>query len=138
MVVIGTYRTSEAASNKTLVTAIGRLTRESRFNRIELSGLGATEMAELVAASTDEQITDDQLALLSAGSGGSPLFLTELARILGRAGAIPTSSGGPQQITDAIQQMIERRSSGLSTESRSVLQTAALIGESFDLELLRR
>ena len=44
--------------------------------------------------------------------------------------------GGP--VPESIKRMVERRMAGLPLESRQLLQSASLIGETFDLDLVRR
>jgi hypothetical protein len=98
--------------------------RRGLLDRVVLAGLERAEVAQLVAAARGAH--DDVLAYrLWEGTGGNPLFVTELldaAHELGSTRALPSS------LREAIAQRVESLSEG----ARSMLVAAAVLGQRVD------
>src|SRR3712207_5934128 len=81
LMVLATYRLSEAGTNPPLAEALAALARH-RADRIVLGGLAACEVAELMATQTGTE-PDRRLARLVHGrTDGNPFFVVELLRLL--------------------------------------------------------
>ncbi|MFL5961585.1 MAG: tetratricopeptide repeat protein [Gaiellaceae bacterium] len=79
-----------------------------------------------LAAAGDEALSEEQLEELAERSGGNPLFLRELV-------AAPQLEAG---LPESLETLLTTRIDTLSPEDRLLLRHAAVIGRSFELDLL--
>lgn len=117
---IVTYRDDSLDAYHPLRRIIGDLINEPFVSRIALPPL-STEATRLLAADTGL----DPL-LLHERTGGNPFFVQEM--VANRSGAMP----------DSIRDAVLARAIPLSDETRSVIDVAAALGVSFNLDRLER
>ena len=148
LMVIVTYRDSDLTKDHPLTGVLAGLRRTEGVERIRLSGLGPDEVAELVAAAAGHELDADGLALaggLATETGGNPFFVGEILRNLIESGAITfdetarrwsvdqdAMSGLPESVREVVEHRIDR----LGEHGQEALRIAAVIGRSFDVELL--
>ncbi|WP_346135798.1 ATP-binding protein [Lentzea roselyniae] len=89
--------------------------------RIDLHGLSADEVAELVGP--------EHAAAVTSLTGGNPLFVTEIARAVG------DGTWRQDQPPRSVRDIVTARLARLSPPARELIKTAALIGRDFDLDL---
>uniref|UniRef100_UPI0039BF9B86 ATP-binding protein n=1 Tax=Lentzea alba TaxID=2714351 RepID=UPI0039BF9B86 len=89
--------------------------------RIDLHGLSADEVAELVGA--------EHAAEVASLTSGNPLFVTEIAR------AVDDGTWRPDQPPRSVRDIVTARLDRLGSEARDLIRTAALIGRDFDPDL---
>jgi predicted ATPase len=99
---------------------------------VPLAGLSTTGVAALVEQASGKPPDGSLAAALRRQTGGNPLFVIELSRLL--AGAPPAE--GTASMPAGTQAAIERRLGALSPSCRSILVAASVIGVEFPLELL--
>jgi hypothetical protein len=102
LLVIVTYRDSDAERRADVSEALGELVREGPG--IRLRGLGRVEVRQFVESLMGTAASEDDLSRISEATGGNPLFIRELVRLTGtggapgrrghRAGLPPAGSGG--------------------------------------------
>ena len=126
ILVVGTFRTSELSPGLT-----GLLARAARIEpvRIYLGGLPREAVSELVGQTARREASESVVRTIHERSGGNPFFVRELARLFDAEGDV---SAVPAGVRDVIRQ----RLNALSPSARTVLRQAAVIGQSFDLDLL--
>jgi DNA-binding SARP family transcriptional activator len=103
---------------------------------VEWMALGALQpdeirvLADLLTDAQPDAILTD---LLRDASGGNPLHVVQLARLL-------TASGGvlPRPLPRDLTAVLRARFESLSPEARSVLGAAAVVGNEFTVELIAR
>lgn len=100
-------------------------------SRIELSGLAAAELAELVRPIAGSLAPDGADELVRR-TGGNPLFATELARLARDRGVAVAQAGVPGSVRTAL----DRRLAGVPQATRAVLAGAAVLGVEFRLDQL--
>ena len=102
----------------------------------------------MTAAAAGHDLDPDGLALageIAAETGGNPFFVGEILRNLSESGmlvyneqrdrwVIDRSSG--VALPESVREVVERRVEVLGTDGRQTLTAAAVIGRSFDLDLL--
>ena len=126
--VVLTLRDDEAPRD-TVAKLLATLARRSDTQWVAVPALTSAAVAGLVARLTGEQLEPARAALLALRTGGNPLFVGEYARLPDgdrRDGAVPV----------AARQLLDRRLARLDPQVQSVLRTAAVIGEDFDLHVL--
>lgn len=99
---------------------------------LELNGLDLDATRQLALAAGLSEITTETLEQLHRRSGGNPLFVREMAKLL----AAQRSSGETGEIPDSIRELITTRLRRLSTGVSTVLQQLAIWGDGVDLRVL--
>lgn len=93
--------------------------------RLDLPGLSADGVTELVHAVTGEAPAAQRAASLRERTDGNPFFLVELLRLPGAA-----------EIPAAVTDVVARRVARLPEPTQELLRTAAVIGRLYDVDLL--
>ncbi len=114
-----------------LSEALGR----HHATRIELTGLPAGAVADVVEGVSSAAPTSTQADDLAARTDGNPFFVVEYARLAEQSGDLATLLS-EQRPPAAVGEIISRRVARLPEETRRHLSTAAVLGRSFDLDTL--
>jgi AAA ATPase-like protein len=129
LLLVGTYRDDDAADR------LRRLAATAAVNRLE--GLDTAGVGVLMAQITGGLVPEEAAAAMRSRTGGNPLFVRELTRLLqSRA-----TAGGrwPDAATiDSVREVIDRRLAHLSQPGTRVLTVAALDGARLRPWLLAR
>ncbi len=148
--VIVAFRDSDVTKEHPLSPVLADLRRIDGVERIELLGLGAAEVSEVMAAAAGHELDADALLLadeIASETDGNPFFVGEVLRSLAESGRLlydPASErwsvdrSAPLGLPESVRDVIDRRVDRLGNEAREVLTFGAVIGRSFELELLRR
>jgi predicted ATPase len=127
VLVLGAYRDVEVDESHTLRELLAVLPGQAEVVPIE--GLVPEQVAELISHSTGEALSNAALADVCRRTGGNPFFLHQLAPLL-------ASTSGDPIVPAAVGQAIERRLGRLPPSCAAILPTAAVIGGTFDAELV--
>ncbi|MEO5696061.1 MAG: AAA family ATPase, partial [Burkholderiaceae bacterium] len=136
VLVLGTYRDGEVTRRHPLSDTLAELNRAVKVQRLLLGGFSAAETARFLAAATGAE-SIEMASALHDQTAGHPLFLSELARDLPQAG----SSGirqPPGHVPKGVRDVIGARLNRLTPHCVGVLQSAAVFGREFRLDLLCR
>ena len=141
LLVVATYRPETAERSTPLSETLAALARERLDLRLELGPLSEEETRVLVASISGVEPSAQVGRVLHEWTGGNSLFVEEVTRQMlseqrDFAGVRPVLRdwGVPEQLSG----MIQQRLSGLTLDSRRVLQAAAVIGETFGVQFLHR
>ncbi len=133
LAIIGTYRDSDLDDDHALGRCFAELAH--RGSHVSLGGLGKRDVAVLAGALSGLQaVSPSTVSLLHRRTGGNPLFLRELARLLDvestrdtlweRAGTVvPTS----------VRAVVGQRRALLSSATQEILAVASVAGADFDV-----
>ncbi|MQY04810.1 hypothetical protein ACRB68_28720 [Actinomadura sp. RB68] len=122
LLLVGLYRGPEPPELRAVL-------RERACSHIALGGLSPGEVGRLAAWTLGRDLDERALAGLRDRSGGNPLFVLELLkliRVTGRAGG-----GLPQ----GVREVIEERTGRLGAPAARALRQAAVLGREFSPEL---
>jgi class 3 adenylate cyclase len=145
--ILVTYRDSDLTKDHPLTGVLADLRRIEGGERIALTGLGADEVAELLAAAAGHDLDPNGLALageLAGETGGNPFFVGEILRNLTESAAImfddatgrwSVDRSALSRLPESVREVIEHRIDRLDG-AREVLTIAAVIGRTFDVALL--
>jgi hypothetical protein len=148
--IIGTFRDSDIRAGDALSDLLADLHREAGVERIALTGLDESDVVALLQAAAGHDLDADGLALagqLTLETGGNPFFVREVVRHLRDQGAIGQDSSGRWRLEKAavglgiprsVREVVGQRARRLGREAVRALSVAAVIGRSFELELLAR
>jgi diguanylate cyclase (GGDEF)-like protein/putative nucleotidyltransferase with HDIG domain len=119
-----------------------RLVRDERFNEIPLARLSDPDIRQWLAGVFGGEASRELFAYVQRYSEGNPLLATQVVRVLMDAGAVRFEHGRwglwsepSRELTVALSDLMGRRLQRLSPEARSILNTAAVIGRVFDIDL---
>jgi diguanylate cyclase (GGDEF)-like protein len=119
-----------------------RLLRDERFHEIALARLSETELQQWLLSAVGGDASRELMAYLQRYSEGNPLLATQLVRMLLEDSAVRFENGRwtlrverEGDLPSALTGLMDRRLDRLSPEARRVLNTAAVIGRVFDIDL---
>ncbi len=100
--------------------------------RLQLDGLGAAEVTELVAQLSGAEVEGGVAAAIMDRTGGNPFYVRETARLLASEGGLVAVSEVPAGVRDVIRRRVAR----LPAHAQTVLRLAAVIGRDVDVDVL--
>ncbi|MEP6491390.1 MAG: tetratricopeptide repeat protein [bacterium] len=119
-----------------------RLLRDERFNEVQLPRLTEAEVRQWLANVFGGEASRELLAYLHRYSEGNPLLATQLVRMLVDDGAVryehakwTMRSEREGDLPAVLTGLMDRRLERLSPNARRILNTAAVIGRVFDVDL---
>ncbi len=138
ILILGTYRTIEQEAVDNLRRNLVRL---GVLSELRLTGLECQAILEIIHHLTGPRPGDAALSQrLHAATGGNPFFLLETLRALLEAGELHEDLSGLDEapLPDSVRQVVQARLRRLSPQARQVLEAGAVLGQSFDFDLVRR
>ncbi|WP_336923437.1 BTAD domain-containing putative transcriptional regulator [Aquipuribacter sp. SD81] len=107
--------------------------------RVQLGGLDADAVSEYVHHDAGVRLTRDAAEALVARTGGNPLYVTELVRLLGAEGALARpGSEAWQRVPRGVLDVVRQRLAQLDAPAPGLLTTAAVVGRGFDVDVVAR
>ena len=149
LMLLSTCRVDGLAEQHSLRALLADLHREPHVLRLDLTGLAGEDVVELLRGIADAPrgIGDRHLAhTVEAVTNGNPFFIIELTRSLAEGGSLVTEGeslrlmGGVDvtaHLPVSISETLDRRILRLDDDVRRCLGVAAVLGEAFELDLLR-
>ena len=143
--IVATHRSNDLDPRGLLASTIGDLIRAGLVTAINLSGLPHDAVAEMLQALSERKPPEAVVRAIYSGTEGNPFFVEELFKHLVEQGKLLDSQGEFRrdlQLTEidlpqSLRLVIGRRLERLRNDTRSLLDTAAVIGRSFTFELLQ-
>ena len=131
IVLLATYRTAEAALDPDVSDVIAAL--ESASPPLVLTGLSAADI-QLMLPGADA----DVLAVVQRRSEGNPLFVSQVARLLGPGAAAVEEAPVPAGIRQAVRRQVARLGDAETAPltAAEILATAAALGPGIDPALV--
>ena len=128
MLVFASYRASPGAGDETLL----RLSAEANADRVDLHGLAAQAIGELLRAAGLPAYAE-QVDKVHAETDGNPFLVRELARML-----VEQRRHGPGSVPGRVVDATAYRLAQVSKPAQALLQTAAVAGNSFSAGVVAR
>jgi len=107
------------------------ITTRAAVVRLPLEPLGPISAAQMVRAIIGNDVDEATIATIYERSGGNPLFLEELAVLVGNGGDVTA-------LPDSLRAVIAARLDQLPTDQRSTIDNAAVLGPSGAVQSLER
>ena len=138
LLIVGTLRIEEAS--EVLTALLPQLMREAGAQRLVLRRLTLAETADVIALHHPASAGRPGLvAALHTRTAGNPLFLIESLRDLLETEATSATWAAAaldSRLPETIREVLEARLRRLPTATQEFLEVAALLGESFDAEIV--
>ncbi|HSR45176.1 MAG TPA: AAA family ATPase [Acidimicrobiia bacterium] len=141
VLVIGTYRDTDLDRRHPLADLLRDQRRARRAERLDLAGLEPEQVASLVASVAGGAAPDTALEVIVSETEGNPFFVEEIVEHLVAEAMVVDGAWNfdPQSamtIPEGIRDTIGRRLDRLSDGAQELLAAAAVIGASFDIDVL--
>lgn len=131
------YRSLELAGGPALATAEAALLRLPNGHRLALTGLEPGDVAELMQRTSGHGPSPAQVAAVHERTDGNPLFVAEIARLLGSTPQpLQTGTMGRVAIPEGIRDAIGRRLERLGESTTELLRIAAVLGREVPLDVV--
>lgn len=105
--------------------------------RIHLSGITDDEVRDLVHERTGMTIGADLARRVRARTDGNPFYVNELVRLLSEEGALGDDTSAVwDRVPDGVRDVVRHRVGELPATVTHVLSAAAVLGRTFDLDVL--
>lgn len=142
--ILGTYRPEDISKDEEegvhpLERTLQNMNREGLIEEIELGRLGKEETADAIRSILKESsMTKDFIEKIYDETGGNPLFVFEIVKLLVEEekikvenGEVVSASLDDLDIPSRIMDVIERRMDKLSDAEYDILECASILGENF-------
>jgi len=114
--------------------ALNRLSAEQAVTQLHLAGLDRAEIGQMIVAMTGRPVDEQAASAVHARTGGSPLFASELIRLMASEPAGTSESAWP--LPSGTRGVIEQRLARLPADCRNLLAAAAVAGREVELDVL--
>ena len=138
LLIAGAYRSDELYPSLPLRDLRARLLAQRLAEEVRLPRLGLDQTATMTSATLGRPVPAQLVAAIQARTDGIPLHVEEFLAAIdersltSRPGAAVAAAAVPDTLSDAVLSRARR----LSTPTRNVASAAAVIGRSFDFDLL--
>ncbi len=147
VMLLGTYRPEELtmANDKVhpLLDGLRTMRREGVVHEIELDNLNLDELRFVVEGMLGGHVDSELLGGIDHESGGNPLFVVEVVRLLIQTKSVAMHNGtwkpvGPLriEIPPTVKEVVLRRVDQLARDERQVLEAASVFGLRLDTGIL--
>ena len=140
---VGCYRSDELPRGHRLRAVRALLRRNHRLAEIELGPLGDDEVTQMLISLWGAVPQPALAAMVAARADGLPFAVEELAFALRdagglayRDGAVTLAGAGAAPVPEGIREAVLLRASRLTAEERALLETAAVAGIKFDVDIV--
>ncbi len=103
---------------------------------VDLTGLAPAEIRDLVAAVAGDAPDDAVVQAARELTGGNPFYIGEVARHLRASGAVLDARSWRGVLPQGARSLLGRQLAALAPEARDAAQAAAVIGATFDVNVL--
>jgi DNA-binding CsgD family transcriptional regulator len=149
ILVLATFRDTEADVPELLSEALADLRRSEDVVRLRLDGLSSDDVGEFVRRATGGELGPElhELALaIRALTEGNPFLVCELWRALIETNAVESVGGSFRVLRPAaelgspesVREVVSQRLARLEARTSDLLELAATAGSEFELDLIRR
>ncbi len=140
---------SESEFENNMMHFLGGMARTAQIaeiTRLKIPPLTAKDIAGMLYEITGRiDYPMENLDILTERSGGNPLFIEELLKLLIERGLIEydgadwiTKSFSSEDLPKSLSELLSERAEKLSEDDKKILKQAAAIGETFDIKLLSK
>jgi tetratricopeptide (TPR) repeat protein len=140
LLVVGTYRDTEADASQPLQELLAELRNERDVTRMPLRGLEAAAVGRVLQAWTDRLPATSAVATIRDGTEGNPFFIVEALQHLVETGQLAKleagSTVGTLGLPEGVKETIGRRVARLGSDVGRVLTWGAVVGRDFPAALL--
>jgi len=132
LLLVGVHRTPVLLETAA-AAALNRLSAEPAVTQLRLGGLDRDEIGQMIVAMTGRPVDEQAVAAVHARTGGSPLFASDLIRLMASE---PAGTFEASLLPSGTRGLIEQRLERLPADCRKLLAAAAVAGREVDIDVL--
>jgi DNA-binding CsgD family transcriptional regulator len=137
VLVIASVRTDELHTGREVTTGVAKIARNARAARIELGRLRGIELQRFIDEALGAiSLPDETRRAVALAGDGNPFFTEELLKSAVERTAGGASDRGGHELPQTVSSTLLERLRPFDEAQRRVIGQAAVIGRTFDLELL--
>lgn len=144
LLMIGIYSEEEIEQGHPLGEILHELSRHSNYVHIPLPPLNQDEVEQLLIELWEQEVPPDLAGKIYQHTAGNPFYVEEIAKALVDDGLVVWEEGVRQfpaleqiRLPFTSQEAIRRRIARLSPDTLNLLQHAAVLGKTFQFEVLQ-
>jgi serine/threonine protein kinase/phosphoribosyl 1,2-cyclic phosphodiesterase/tetratricopeptide (TPR) repeat protein/anti-anti-sigma regulatory factor len=144
LLVIGTYSDVELERGHPFLEALRDLSRHPGYSHIALDSLTPAEVEEMLVELWEQPVPADLVEKLYTHTEGNPFYVEEIAKALVDDGLVVWENGVRRfptleqiSLPASAQDTIRRRIARLSPDTLNLLQHAAVLGKTFQFDVLQ-
>lgn len=144
---IGTYRSDEMHRTHPTRPLLAELARRRLAEEIVVPPLDRGQVAEMLRETlrSDREVAPALRDAIHARCEGGPFFVEEVLKAMQRSGRLtfadrewrPTEDLTDLELPDTVRDAVLARLDALDPDARRILQVAAVVGQTFDVDLVR-
>jgi tetratricopeptide (TPR) repeat protein len=141
LLVIGTYRDLTLDRRHPLRHLLAVLAGDGLDHRIELKGLGESDVARFIEMTTGATPPTRLASAVYRETEGNPFFVKEVVRLLvatGQLDRVDDTSTWTVTLPDGVREVVIRRLAQVSSSCNRLLEIAAVMGREFALSAVER
>lgn len=141
VLLVATYRDFELDREHPATPIVADIAREPNCRRITLRGLPKPQVARFVALVSGQAQSPALVDAVYAETEGNPFFVTEVVRLLAEEQQL--DHGGAtgfrrSSVPESVREAVRRRLDRLSQACNRALSVAAVIGRTFDVQVIEQ
>ena len=144
LLIVGTYRDVDLEVDRPFARTLESLNRQRVVHKLALKRLPETGVGDMLQALSGQTPPGDLVQAVYSETEGNPFFVEEVFHHLREEGKLFDGDGRWRHdlrvedldVPEGIRLVVGRRVQRLSDEHRRLLTTAAIVGRSFDLNLM--
>jgi anti-anti-sigma factor len=141
LLIVGTYRDTEVASNHPLMKIINTISGSHVYHHLLLSRLNQQQVAQMLANLFQQPVPDHFSKTIFQHTSGNPFYVEEITRSLIKDGTVTQQEGSWQfpsidtiSLPKSVREAVWRRIHRLSPNTQDFLRQASVLGHKFRFE----
>jgi DNA-binding SARP family transcriptional activator len=136
--IVATARPLDADTSPVVLDTLDAIVRTPGSLQLQLAPLTPEAVTEWLRRRPRTVVPDEVAKLLHERTGGHPLFVKELTELLAAEGRLddPVAAAAARTIPAGVQFVVRRRISRLPAPTQRLCSVAAVVGRSFDLDVV--
>ncbi|MCW8103570.1 AAA family ATPase [Streptomyces tauricus] len=136
--VVGSLRNRGPSPGLELVRTLAAASRTTGHRRLLIGPLSLTEVTELIHLETGVHLAPDVARSVHTRTAGNPFFVQELGRLWAADSEVTMETVLDSTVPATVRDVVRDRLVVLDSDTRELLEIAALVGRSVELVLLAR
>ncbi|MBN1484736.1 MAG: AAA family ATPase, partial [Chloroflexia bacterium] len=144
LLIVGTYSEPDLQRDHPLLATLRDLSSLPCFHQVTLSRLERPDVARLLEDIWQQPLPQTLVQFIFEHSGGNPLYVEELAKVLEDDGLVTLQQGQwsfpdlqELRLPQSIREVVWRRIGHLTPDTQTLLSQAAVLGQTFRFDALR-
>lgn len=144
LLIVGIYSAAELERGHPLLEILRDLVQLPNYHQFTLDRLDQQGTALMLQEIWEQPVPEDLAGIIHQHTGGNPFYIEEIAKVLVDEGLVVWQEGLRRfpaldqiPLPDSVHEVVRRRIKRLSSGTQNLLQYAAVLGQTFQFEVLQ-